>query len=1041
MQRVPTLLLEELQQQGAAEAQEEDRGARDSSEGGGRMASRTSSQGSETSFSFPSASFSPPPPTPTSLLGQSARVPKRPTLQIPGCPGRRADRIEPSIEQQQATTFTRPRSGSQAPGPPSRPCAPSALPPQLLGGYTGSDANLLIARSDSMKDYKSGQQEAMKAQMHALLASSTSPIRVPSLPSFGMKRQESVLITPASEISHYSYTELPSSSSEESTASSFAYYLRRQEPDTRLLKKKSMPFQHLIKKPSMLKPIPGASRSPSSCKPKVVDDTGFVESTTAGIQPPSPPDKPFALTLTKSMRVDSNRSFKPLRKAQTLKLQPMGKPSLISLQVPSSTSRTTLALSRSASSLQRQAPAFRYLRFQSPQIVDFSHSDSAMSIASLTALKERPRKRSLALREPPLHKPRFRAVTPLKLVPGTPGKQSFRHDDSYFPILGIDAMPAGEFVPPRSPALTTPDERKTGALQLQEPESEVIFKRDRGLIKRVTLSSPVRGSVASTKPRKQSRMFSVFRKTHLNDNVFQDRTEELDTSPGSLPPPLMTPPTPATPGIKIHSPAESGGVKRRMSSIVPDLAAPSYFAWPKARCNQSDSSTSRSPGASPMSTMADDDLPTLPHFGGRTRGHNRSSSEQLSPKSTSRARSKSRRRQMSVNRGAQLVQQPLRSSESSHITAPSTAEPRSAEVIGPAGRGAASQSYDAIISPPAVDTSDVAAVVRQNAAVKKKASVFRGFFLDLRKMSSADKISLHEDVPITHADRRRFAMIPKVSLPALKLRASTATFSPRRFRRNGGRQRQAARGEADGGDANDNSSVEGAEIPPGQPAPKTAADEQPHESPEPLQFTAADLVVTKFETTSFSQRYHDARKAEIQLIRSVIEDTLDEDDEEDDDIVLGFEQNVPDHFPSSPLCPLHPKHKSGGKAICPQHRRYRKSNAARVAKVGPARSNRVISYTRIAPKEFDLPLPFVENRKGSVFPTREEVARERRRMGSDGASTVSSSGSAEWYQMRRAAWANNSAAAAANGEWRGRTLLRNGCGSARKPRRPRTHRR
>ncbi|KAL8758092.1 MAG: hypothetical protein Q9184_004036 [Pyrenodesmia sp. 2 TL-2023] len=34
-----------------------------------------------------------------------------------------------------------------------------------------------------------------------------------------------------------------------------------------------------------------------------------------------------------------------------------------------------------------------------------------------------------------------------------------------------------------------------------------------------------------------------------------------------------------------------------------------------------------------------------------------------------------------------------------------------------------------------------------------------------------------------------------------------------------------------------------------------------------------------------------------------------------------FELNVPDHLPSSPLCPKHPKHKSGGKGVCVYHGR------------------------------------------------------------------------------------------------------------------------
>lgn len=41
------------------------------------------------------------------------------------------------------------------------------------------------------------------------------------------------------------------------------------------------------------------------------------------------------------------------------------------------------------------------------------------------------------------------------------------------------------------------------------------------------------------------------------------------------------------------------------------------------------------------------------------------------------------------------------------------------------------------------------------------------------------------------------------------------------------------------------------------------------------------------------------------------------------DVTMNFELNVPDHLPSSPLCPKHPKHKSGGKGICIYHGRNR----------------------------------------------------------------------------------------------------------------------
>ena len=47
--------------------------------------------------------------------------------------------------------------------------------------------------------------------------------------------------------------------------------------------------------------------------------------------------------------------------------------------------------------------------------------------------------------------------------------------------------------------------------------------------------------------------------------------------------------------------------------------------------------------------------------------------------------------------------------------------------------------------------------------------------------------------------------------------------------------------------------------------------------------------------------------------------------DEAEDSATSFELNVPDHLPSSPLCPKHPKHKSGGKGICVYHGRNRDS--------------------------------------------------------------------------------------------------------------------
>ncbi|KAF2774375.1 hypothetical protein EJ03DRAFT_322962 [Teratosphaeria nubilosa] len=80
--------------------------------------------------------------------------------------------------------------------------------------------------------------------------------------------------------------------------------------------------------------------------------------------------------------------------------------------------------------------------------------------------------------------------------------------------------------------------------------------------------------------------------------------------------------------------------------------------------------------------------------------------------------------------------------------------------------------------------------------------------------------------------------------------------------------------------------------------------------------------VTDFWQTPYSTRYNDAKKTEMNAIRHMVDEALDDD--EMMDVRLGFELNVPDHLPNSPLCPLDPRHKSGGKALCPLHGRKRK---------------------------------------------------------------------------------------------------------------------
>ena len=67
-------------------------------------------------------------------------------------------------------------------------------------------------------------------------------------------------------------------------------------------------------------------------------------------------------------------------------------------------------------------------------------------------------------------------------------------------------------------------------------------------------------------------------------------------------------------------------------------------------------------------------------------------------------------------------------------------------------------------------------------------------------------------------------------------------------------------------------------------------------------------------------------------IRSLVDEALRES--EDEEGMQLFELDVPDHLPSSPLCPLNPNHKSGGKAICPMHGRKRTVAITSVEKTG-----------------------------------------------------------------------------------------------------------
>ncbi|KAI7507315.1 hypothetical protein KC347_g6944 [Hortaea werneckii] len=108
----------------------------------------------------------------------------------------------------------------------------------------------------------------------------------------------------------------------------------------------------------------------------------------------------------------------------------------------------------------------------------------------------------------------------------------------------------------------------------------------------------------------------------------------------------------------------------------------------------------------------------------------------------------------------------------------------------------------------------------------------------------------------------------------------------------------------------------------------TKLKKKPSEShltpPQPDQLSSRpsfDLTVTDFEQTPFVQRYGNTLRAEHNRIRNLVDATLDDDRDDEELAQLGFELDVPDHLPNSPLCPLSSRHRSGGKGICPLHGR------------------------------------------------------------------------------------------------------------------------
>ncbi|KJY01039.1 hypothetical protein TI39_contig305g00027 [Zymoseptoria brevis] len=559
---------------------------------------------------------------------------------------------------------------------------------------------------------------------------------------------------------------------------------------------------------------------------------------------------------------------KPLRRTQTLAVPPqiqrrpqlefqpaemkawrdIGRPLLSRASVP----RNTLPMVSSPTfPLPLELPT-RQLRFEYP-IINEPPADNITRLPELTVAQPS-RKSSVTVGSygRPRGKRHYHSVTPPEEEPRETTLP--HHGDSYFQTFHVEAVPSRDFIPLRTPQ-PIPEQR---ALVKEKPWPEAnppLSTID------MTAAVPLigDGDKTSKKPerprltadrRKRSSMFSFFRKTAFNDRVFEEdlevakKAEEILNIPkASTAAPVITA---AMPGITLST-FEDGASRRRLSSVVPEMQAQSYFSRPRAS-----SST-------------------------------------------------------------QILFRALVSYRDADESASGSPQTYTRESSG--GRRSSLRFADPVRGESPVPKS------RLNVMRKRSSVVLSNLFADLRKASSAEQL-LHRLQAHEHGSERRGSLTARLStvMPKMSLESTRASFvGGRKLRRKSSRHSQQMR------------STESEEPQPRSKSPFRGGMQPTNVSPD-RRSSAGDLKVTHFEQTPFSQRYHDSKRAAQQHIRAIIDEGLNEegDGQEDDELVLGFEQDVPDHLPSSPLCPLHPKHKSGGKAICPQHGRY-KRDKTRVA--------------------------------------------------------------------------------------------------------------
>ncbi|KAK0851512.1 hypothetical protein LTR03_004024 [Friedmanniomyces endolithicus] len=778
--------------------------------------------------------------------------------------------------------WVRPGSGrGAAPTPPRSPAA-ETVPSQLLGGRAGSHADVLIEGPPESHEWSPSPAEyhiACKVATEVRLRNLLSPAR-PSQPVGETLTSSDRHGLPDMNEEQYQEADSPpktpasgtSSNSKSSDASSFAYILRNNRADTRLLHKKSQPAAFLTKRTPLARRPYIPQRSLSYYKPKVVEDT-LIPDVIVPMAYEQQHQQIASLTATEFIKAVKEsttkspvqRSVSPARSSRAVRSVPSSE------SLHRSESSTTSRLTPPGSSNKRpgltrqhtMSNAFKPLPLPPmPRLVIKRPKSNTKRSTNSTKTKARPKHLSLPMptirkvealpEQTHLHK-----VTPPEAEPRTPGASPFQRGDHYFRTFGNNTVHMKSFTPTMIP---TESRQHSPASFTPRPESVALLPMRR-------LSDSV---VLGQHKRKRRSVFRFNRKTAVSESKYQNpRSGHLDARS-----------IPLTPAIAVSAPYESTTKRRRSLQTSSETSLPTYFAQP-IRSRRSPATTP-SLLASPMGTAVETPAPRQ-SLGHRRTWSQKSSESSVSPGSQPHSRRPHLRHQATL---ADISDSDL------PAVIPNVKEVQTAPtkfVPGPLLRSNTLDRDDYHQSK-ATGTGTVRwlpdeepkSLPKQHPKATSKErqhSTFKRLFRDPRHAASARSFRSVAETPQRDSLGHRTSLLPLGSVATSLAKASKSSLILL--------QSKAS-----------------------QISIASTRPREPRERPE--------LRVTNFYQTPYSQRVANNRRTELNQIKVYVEEALLDDN---DDTIMGFELNVPDHLPSSLLCPLNPKHKSGGNAICPMHGR------------------------------------------------------------------------------------------------------------------------